>query len=87
MASVLDQRVKKIACNRGDPGSISRSERVPGEGNGNPLQYSRLENSMGRRAWWARVHGVIKSQTSLSDSHFHFTLAPRNIQSKHMDEK
>ena len=38
-----------------------------GEGNGNPLQYSCLENPMGRGAWWAAVHGVAKSQTRLRD--------------------
>ena len=44
-------------------------ERSPGEGNGNPLQYSCLENAMDRGAWWATVQGVAKSQTRLSDSH------------------
>ena len=39
----------------------------PGEGNGNPLQYPCLENSMDAGAWWATVHGVPKSQTRLSD--------------------
>ena len=42
---------------------MSGSERSPGEGNGNPLQYSRLENPMDRGAWLATVHGVTKSQT------------------------
>ena len=51
----------------GDLGSIPRSGRSPGEGNGNPLQYSGLENSMDRGAWWATVHGVAKSRTRLSD--------------------
>ena len=46
-----------------DMGLIPRSGRSPGEGNGNPLQYSFLENSMARGAWWATVHGVAKSQT------------------------
>ena len=41
--------------------------RSPGEGNGNPFQYSCLENSMDRGAWWAIVHGVEKSWTQLSD--------------------
>ena len=41
-----------------DPGSIPGLERSPGEENGNPLQYSCLENSMDRGAWWARVHGI-----------------------------
>ena len=47
------QKVKKSAFNAGDPGSIPGSGRSPGEGNGNPLQYSCLENSMDRGAWWA----------------------------------
>ena len=59
-------------CNAGDLGSISGSGRSPGEGNGNPLQYSCLENPVDGRAWWATVHGVAKSQTRLSD--FTFTL-------------
>ena len=45
--------------------------RISNEGNGNPLQYSCLENSMDRGAWWATVHGVTKSQTQLSDTHTH----------------
>ena len=57
------------ACNEGDPGSIPGLGRSLGEGNGNPLQYSCLENPMDRAAWWATVHGVAKSQTQLS-SHF-----------------
>ena len=62
---------KPSACNMGDHGSIPRLGRSPGEGNSNPLQYSCLENSMDRGAWWATVHGVAKSQTQLSDSHTH----------------
>ena len=58
---------KESACNAGDPGSISGSGRSPGEGNGSPLLYSCLENSIGRGAWWATVHGVGKSWTQLSD--------------------
>ena len=54
------------ACNAGDPGSIPGLGRSPGEGNGNPLQYSCLDNSMDRGAWWATVNGVTKSQTRLS---------------------
>ena len=52
--------VKPSACNAGDPGSIPGLGRSPGEANGNPLQYSCLENSMDRGAWWATVHGVSK---------------------------
>ena len=59
--------VKASACNVGDLGSIPGSGRSPGEGNGNPLQYSCLENPMDRGACWATVHGVTKSQTRLSD--------------------
>ena len=50
--------VKESACNAGDLGSIPGLGRSPGEGHGNPLQYSRLENSMDRRAWRVTVHGV-----------------------------
>ena len=50
--------VKYPPDNAGDKGSIPRSGRFPEVGNGNPLQYSCLENSMGRGAWWATVHGV-----------------------------
>ena len=52
--------VKASACNAGDLSSIPRSGRSPGEGNGNPLQYSCLENPMDGGAWWATVHGVAK---------------------------
>ena len=48
---------KESACNAGDPGLIPRTRRSPGEGNGNPLQYSCLENPMDRGAWWTAVHG------------------------------
>ena len=51
----------------GDTGSIPGLGRSPGVGNGNPLQYSCLGNSMGRGAWWATVHRVTKSRTQLSD--------------------
>ena len=57
---------KASACNAGDPGSIPGSGRHSGEGNGNPLQYSCLENPMDG-AWLATVHGVTKSRTRLSD--------------------
>ena len=55
------------AYNVGDPGSIPGLGRSPGEGNGNPLQYSCLENPMDGEAWWAIVHGVAKSRTRLRD--------------------
>ena len=49
------------ACNLGDPGPIPGSGRSPGEGKGNPFQYSCLRNSMDGGAWWATVHGVAGS--------------------------
>ena len=52
--------VKDPSANSGDPGSIPGSGRSPGEGNGNLLQYSLLENPIDRGAWWAAVHGVAK---------------------------
>ena len=58
---------KESACSVGDPGSILALWRSPGEGNGNPLQYSCLENFMDRGTWWAPVHGVTKSRTWLND--------------------
>ena len=66
-ASQVAQCIKKeLPANEGaakDMGLITRSGRAPGEGNGNPLQYSCLENSMDRGAWRATVHGIAKSQT------------------------
>ena len=52
---------KESTCNAGDLGSIPGSGRSTGEGNGYPLQYSCLDNSIDRRAWWATIHGVTKS--------------------------
>ena len=54
---------KAFVYNAGDLGLIPGSGRYHGEGNGNPLEYSRLENSMDRRAWRATVHRVTKSWT------------------------
>ena len=56
---------KTSACNSGDPGSIPGSGRSSGEGNGNPLQCSCLENPRGGGAWWAAVYGVAQSRTRL----------------------
>ena len=58
---------KEPAGNARDLGSIPRLGRSSGEGNGNPLQYSCLENSMDRGAWGAPVHGVVKSRTPLGN--------------------
>ena len=54
---------KESACHAGDLRSIPEWGRSPGEGNGNPVQYSCLENSLDREAWQAAVHGVVKSWT------------------------
>ena len=62
----LGSEGKGSAYNVGDPGSISGSGRYPGEGNGNPLQYSCLENPMDRGAWQTTVQGARKSRTRLS---------------------
>ena len=62
-----DSAVQNLPTNAGDVGLIPGSGRSPGEGNGNPLQYSCLENPMDRGAWWAILHGVRESQTQLSD--------------------
>ena len=66
--------VKNPLANKGDAGDmglIPGSGRFLGEGNGNPLQYSCLENSMDREAWWVTVHGVSKSQTRLKQLSVH----------------
>ena len=60
-------KVKNLPDTASDVGLIPGLGRSPGEGNGNPLQYSCLENSMDRGAWWASVHGITKSWTRLSD--------------------
>ena len=67
LASLVAQRLKHLAYNAGDLGSIPGWGRSPGEGNGNPLQYSCLENPMDGGACWATVHRVAKSWTQLSD--------------------
>ena len=63
LVSLVAQRLKASAWNAGDPDSVPGSGRSPGEGNGNPLQYSCLENPMEGGAWWATVHGVARSWT------------------------
>ena len=73
---------KESAHNVGDLGSIPGSARSPKGTNGNPLQYSCLENHMDRGAQWITVHGFTRSQTQLSDSHlidqvhFHLHMLP-----------
>ena len=71
-ASLMAQTVKRLPRNVGDLGSVPGSGRSPGEGNGNPLQCSCLENPTDRGAWRSTVHGVAKSQTLLSDFPFTF---------------
>ena len=64
---VFDSCLKASAYNVGDPTPIPGSGRSSGEGNGNPLQYSCLENPMDGGVWWSTVHGVAKSRTQLSN--------------------
>ena len=73
---LMAKKEKETACNVGDPGSIPGLGKSPGEGHGNPLQYSCLENPMDRGAWWSTVRGVTKSWTQLSD----FSYKNQNIQ-------
>ena len=54
---------KASACNAGDLGSFPESGKSPREGNGNPLQYPCLKNSMDKGAWWAIIHGVAEYRT------------------------
>ena len=68
---------KESACNVGDPGLIPGSGRSPGEGNGNPLQDSCLENSMDRGAWWATVHEKESNTTEIL--HFFFNKFERSL--------
>ena len=63
--------VKRLPAMQETPVSIPGSERSPGEGSGNPLHYSCLENPMDRGAWWATVHGVAKSWTRLKQLSMH----------------
>ena len=58
---------KESTCNAGDLALVPESGRCPGEGNGNPLQYSCLQNPMDRGDWQATVHGVAKSRAQLRD--------------------
>ena len=66
-----DSGSKESTCQAGYPGSIPGAGRPPGEENGNPLQYSCLENPMDRRAWWTIVYRVTKIQTQLKRLSIH----------------
>ena len=82
---------KQFTCNAGDLGLIFGLGRSPGGGNGNPLQYSRLENPMDRGTWWAIVHAVAESDTTEwltlspyipSFSHHTYVLSPSSSKEK-----
>ena len=72
--SLVAEIVKNLVCNAEAPSLIPGLGRSPGEGSGNPLQYSCLGNTMDRGAWWRTVHGVTKSWTRLSEFHFSSSL-------------
>ena len=67
MGFLAGSAVKNLPVNAGDTGLIPGSGISSGEGDGNPLQYSCLENPMDRGAWWTRVHVVAKNRIQLSD--------------------
>ena len=73
---ILLNKGQESSYNAGDPGSIPVSGRSPGEGNGNPLQYSCLGNPMDGGAWRAVVHGEKKSWTQLSNEYFGSLTSP-----------
>ena len=71
--------VKNTPASAGDVGLIPWLGRSPGEGNGNPLQYSCLGNPMDRGAWWATVHEVSKSQTQVSNQGKHVVYSGKSF--------
>ena len=80
--------MKNLSASAGDMGSITRSGRSPGGGNGNPLQYFCLENPMDRRARWATVHVVAKESdmTEHLSTHTHHTLYDQ-LHPQHLEKK
>ena len=85
----MAQHVKNMSANAGDSRDadlIPVSGRSPRVGNGNPLQYSCLENSMNRRTWWATTPGVTKSQKQLS-THSALSLVPVTVTSMSNDDE
>ena len=72
--------IKNLPAMRETWGSIPELGRFPGAGNGYPLQYSSLENSMDRGAWWATVHGVAKSPIPLCDFYFDLSCPGMGLQ-------
>ena len=72
--------IKNPPANARDMGSIPGSGRSPGEGNGNPLQYSCLRNRMDRGVWWATVHGVAKDLDTIEWLNNNKTTALNNIE-------
>ena len=75
MGHVCGSDGKESACSVGDPHLIRGSERSPGEGNGNPLQYYCPENHKDRGAWWTTTYGVAESDTTEQLTLFTFTLS------------
>ena len=69
---------KESACSAGDLGSIPGSEKSPGEGDSNPLQYSCLEKPLDRGAWWAVAHRITKSWTRLRSMVIHIYIYTYN---------
>ena len=78
--SLMARSVKNLPVIQETCVSVPGSGSSPGEGNGNPLQYSCLENPVDRRAWWTTVHGVAKIQTRLNNWHFPNTCSWRYSQ-------
>ena len=73
----MAQMIENLPAIRNDQGSIPGSQRSPGEGNGNPIQYSCLENPMDRRGWQATVNGITESRTQLKQLLAHMYLLNR----------